>query len=109
MPHSAMLSGTNFRGSHTGDALAASLKEMLDKWQIPLSKIHVILRVNASNTRKAMGSMGVHCVCCVAHTMQLAVNEGLLSEGSVTDATACGAQSGHFKHSPLAYSRLQDI
>ncbi len=40
--------------------------------------------------------------------MQLVVNEGLLSQRAVS--VASGRQIvGHFKHSPLAYSRLQDI
>lgn len=110
VPHSAMLNATNFRGSHTSAAIAASLKEMFDKWQILLSKIHVILRDNASNTRKAMDNLGARSFGCIAHTMQLVVNDGLLSQRAVSDALACARQIvGHFKHSPLAYSRLQDI
>lgn len=45
VPHSAMLNAKNFCGSHISNAIAA-LKEMLDKWKIPFSKVHVILRVN---------------------------------------------------------------
>lgn len=110
VPHSAMLSATNFGGSHTSDAIAAAIKGNLDKWQIPLSKVHVILRDNASNMQKAMDNMGVRSLGCVAHTMQLVVNEGLLSQRSVSDAVASGRHIvAHFKHFPLAYSRLQDI
>uniref|UniRef100_A0A3P8U0R1 BED-type domain-containing protein n=1 Tax=Amphiprion percula TaxID=161767 RepID=A0A3P8U0R1_AMPPE len=40
----------------------------------------------------------------------LVVNEGLLSQRNVSDALAVGRKIvGHFKHSQLAYSRLQDI
>ena len=106
VPHSAKLNATNFRGSHTSKAIAASLKDMLDKWQIPLSKFHMILKDNASNMRKVMDNLGVHSVGCVAHTMHLVVNEGLLSQRAFSDAVACAR---HFKHPPLAYSRLQDI
>ncbi len=51
------------------------------------------------------------CVCvCVAQTLQLVVHEGLLSQRSVTDTLANTRKIiGHFKHSPLAYSRLEDI
>lgn len=60
--------------------------------------------------RKAMDNMEVRSVGCVAHTMQLVVNEGLLLQRPVADAVASRRQIvGHFKHSPLAYSRLQDI
>lgn len=63
----------------------------------------MILKDNASNMTKAMIiSMG-----CVAHTMQLAVNEGLFSQCAVSDAVARGRQIvGHFSHSQLAYLRL---
>ncbi|XP_036417200.1 zinc finger BED domain-containing protein 4-like isoform X1 [Colossoma macropomum] len=44
------------------------------------------------------------------HTLQLAVNEGLLAQRSVADAVAVGRKVvGHFKHSTLSYSRLEDI
>lgn len=46
----------------------------------------------------------------MAHTLQIAVNEGVLSQRSITDIIATGRKFvGHFKHSPLAYSRLQSI
>ncbi|KAI2655629.1 Zinc finger BED domain-containing protein 4 [Labeo rohita] len=106
----AMLQAKNFHGSHTSDTISAAIKEMLDQWHIPLNKVHLILRDNASNIKKAMDNMGVRSLGCFAHTLQLVVNEGLLSQRSVSDAIAIGRQIvGHFKHSPLAYSRLQDI
>lgn len=41
---------------------------------------------------------------------QLCVHEGLLSQCSVTETLANARKIvGHFKHSPLAYSRLEDI
>ncbi len=41
---------------------------------------------------------------------QLAVHVGLLSQCSVTDTlTTARKIKGHFKHSPLACSRLEDI
>ncbi|XP_065150533.1 zinc finger BED domain-containing protein 4-like [Paramisgurnus dabryanus] len=106
----AMLQAKNFHGSHTSDTIAAAITDILDKWHIPLNKVHVILRDNASNMKKAMENMGVRSLGCFAHSLQLVVNEGLLSQRSVSDAIAIGRQIvGHFKHSPLAYSRLQDI
>ncbi|KAJ4927700.1 hypothetical protein JOQ06_015503 [Pogonophryne albipinna] len=59
---------------------------------------------------KAMDDLEVKSVGCVSHTLQLAVHEGLLSQRSVIDALATARKIvGHFKHSPLAYSRLEDI
>lgn len=62
---------------------------MLYKWQIPLSKVHVTVRDNGSNMRKAIDDMGVRSLGCDAHTMQLIVYEGLLSQRSVSDAVDC--------------------
>ncbi|XP_016392202.1 zinc finger BED domain-containing protein 4-like isoform X1 [Sinocyclocheilus rhinocerous] len=60
--------------------------------------------------KKAMRDMGVPSVGCVAHSCQLCVHEGLLSQRSVTETLANARKIvGHFKHSPLAYSRLEDI
>lgn len=44
---------------------------------------------------------------CMAHTLQLAVSQGVLSENSITDMTASGRHSvSHFKHSQLAYLNI---
>ncbi|KAL7887292.1 hypothetical protein AOLI_G00050130 [Acnodon oligacanthus] len=61
---------------------------MLDQWQFPLNKVHVILRDNASNTKKAMDNMGVCSSGCFAHTLQLVINKGLLLQWNVSDAIA---------------------
>ena len=46
----------------------------------------------------------------MAHTLQLTVLEGILSQCSIADITASGKRIvGHFKHFQLAYSRLQSI
>ncbi|KAL0192345.1 hypothetical protein M9458_010641, partial [Cirrhinus mrigala] len=83
---------------------------MLVKWNISKSRVHVILRDNASNMKKAMDEMGVSSLGCFAHSLQLVVHEGLLSQRSVSDALAnCRKIIGHFKHSPLATTRLEDI
>ncbi len=56
--------------------------------------------------KKAMDDMGVPSMGCVAHTLQLVVHEGLLSQCSLVNARKI---IGHFKHSPSAYSHLADI
>ncbi len=107
---SAVLHVKEMRGSHTSKVISDSIKEMLDGWKIPIAKVHVILRDNASNMKKVMDDLGVPSLGCVAHSLQLVVNEGLLSQRSVSDAIASARKIvGHFKHSPLAYSRLEDI
>ena len=47
---------------------------------------------------------------CMAHTLQLAVNEGVLSQQNITNILKVGRKIiGHFKHSQTAYSQLQDV
>lgn len=108
--HSVMLHAKEFRGSHTGEAIAAKFEEMLNTWNIPKEAVHVVLRDNAKNMIKGMGEAELRSLPCVAHTLQLTVNEGLLAQKCVSDAVAIGRKIvGHFQHSPLAYSKLQDI
>ncbi|KAL0199412.1 hypothetical protein M9458_007952 [Cirrhinus mrigala] len=83
---------------------------MLNNWEIHLKKVHVILRDNASNMKAAMEDMAVPSLGCFAHTLQLVVHEGLMSQRSVSDTLANSRKIvAHFKHSQLAQSRLEDL
>ena len=107
---SAVLQAKPFRGSHTAEAIAATFEDMLKEWNIPKNRVHVVLRDNAKNMVKAMKDLGLPSLGCAAHSLNLVVHEGLLSQRTICDALASGRKIvGHFKHSPLAYSRLEDI
>lgn len=107
---SAVLHVKKCRGSHNRQTIAESITAMLDHWKIPLNRVHVILRDNASNMKAAMQDMGVPSLGCLAHTLQLVVHEGLISQRSVNDALANARKIvGHFKHSQLAQTRLEDL
>ena len=57
-----------------------------------------------------MRDLGVSSLGCFSHMIQLVVHDGLLSQRSVSDALASGRKIiGHFKHSPLATSRLETV
>uniref|UniRef100_A0A1A8MBN7 Zinc finger, BED domain containing 4 n=2 Tax=Nothobranchius pienaari TaxID=704102 RepID=A0A1A8MBN7_9TELE len=106
----ATLNAQHFRGSHTAEHVKQAIEEMLNSWGIEKERVHVIVRDNAQNMKRAMEDLAVPSLGCVAHTLQLVVHEGLLSQRSVTDTMANARKiTGHFKHSPLAYSRLEDI
>ncbi|KAL7392215.1 hypothetical protein ABVT39_021301 [Epinephelus coioides] len=108
--HKVVLHSQDFSGSHTVEALAATFIDMFQTWGIPKEKVHVILRVNAKNMEKAMRDADLPSLPCMAHTLQLAVSEGVLSQRSFSDVIASGRRIvSHFKHSQLAYSRLQSI
>lgn len=106
----AVLHAREFRGSHTANAIMNAMEEMLRDWKVDKKKVHVVLRDNAANMRKAMDQLGVPSLGCFAHSLQLVVHEGVLSQRAVSDALANGRKIvGHFKHSPKAYSSLEDL
>ena len=51
----------------------------VERREIDKQHVHVILRDNVRNMKKAVDDMEVPSVGCVSHTLQLAVHEGLLS------------------------------
>ena len=59
---------------------------------------------------KAMRDASLSAIGCVAHTLQLVVHDGVLSQRAVTGLlAACHKIVGHLKHSSLAYCRLKEI
>ena len=94
-------------GSHTVVAIAEAFKGMFQAWGVPKTKVHVILRDNARNMEKAMKDAGYPSLPCMAHTLQLVVNEGVLAQRAIQDILKVGRRIvGHFKHSQLSYSKL---
>lgn len=109
-PKSAVLHAREFRGSHTANAITDAMEHMLRTWKIDKKKVHVILRDNAPNMKKAMDQLGVPSLGCFAHILQLVVQHGLFAQRAVSDAIANGRKIvTHFKHSTKAYSELEDV
>ena len=80
---------------------------MLAKWKIKESQIHLMVKDNAASMMKdgSFSDLG-----CFAHTLQLIVHDGVLSQKIVVDTIASAHRIvGHFKHSPLAYGQLKEI
>ena len=83
---------------------------MLEHWGIKHEQVYLIVRDNAANMVKAMRDASYPDLGCFAHTLQLIVHAGVLSQWAVIDTLAVWRQIvGHFKHSSLAYSRLKEI
>ena len=106
----AVLHAQQFNCSHTGQAIADAFTDMFARWKIPKNSVHVVLRDNARNMEKGMRDCGVRSLGCMAHTLQLAIHDGVLSQRSISDCIAIGRKIvGHFRHSPLATSQLKKI
>ena len=100
---SAVLCVQQLEGSHRGNAICERLNCMLDEWDIKKECVHLVLRDNATNMNKAMRDAGLTSYGCFAHSLQLVVNDGILSQRSVSDLLAiCRQIMGHFKRSAKA-------
>ena len=70
--------------------------------------MHLVLQDNAANMAKAMRDASLTSLGCFAHTLQLVVHDGVLSQRVVMDTLVVWRKIvGHFKHS--AYSGLNTI
>ncbi len=97
-------------GSHTGAMICQAFETMFEQWRITKDRVHVVVRDNARNMVKAMEECGLASLGCVTHTLQLTVNEAVLSKQSITDCVSiCKKMVGNFKHSQLATSSLKDL
>ena len=105
---SAVLQVMPLEESHTGEYMAGKYLEMLAEWEIKHDWVHLVLRDNAANMAKAMRDASLTSLGCFAHTLQLVVHDGVLSQRVVMDTLAvCRKIVGHFKHSSTAYSWLK--
>ena len=107
---SAVLHVLTLEGSHTGVYICEKFKEMLSNWNINKEHVHLVLRDNASNMEKAMRDADLNSYGCFAHTLQLVVKDGVISQRAVSDLLAvCRTIVGHFKRSTIAYDKLKAI
>ena len=70
----------------------------------------MVVADNASNMKKALREGRFEAQGCFAHTLQLIVNDGVFSQRAVIDTlSVCRSIVGHFKHSTIAYHKLDQI
>jgi hypothetical protein len=99
-----------FDGHHTASGLLSAFQQMLDKYSINIQRSHVALRENAANISKCFRDANVRSLGCFAHTIQLCVHDGLLSQRAVSDIISIGKKLvGHFKHLSSATDRLKEL
>ena len=106
----AVLHAQPIHGSHSGYNLCELYQSMLTKWNIASNQVHVVIRDNTSNMICAMKDASYEHLGCMAHTLQLIVHDGVLSQRAVQNLTAiCRSIVGHFKRLALAYDYLRTI
>ena len=107
---SAVLHAQALEMAHTGEYIAERISSMLESWGIPQERVHLVISDNASNMVKAMQEASLAHFGCFAHSLQLVVKDGLLSQRAITDIIAiCRSIVGHFHRSSTASHCLTKI
>uniref|UniRef100_A0A8C5LYW3 BED-type domain-containing protein n=1 Tax=Leptobrachium leishanense TaxID=445787 RepID=A0A8C5LYW3_9ANUR len=98
------------QGSHTGEYIKEMFLGMLEDWGISKDRVMLVLRDSGANMVKGMRLAEVSDLSCMAHTLQLVVNDSLSSQRALIDIIAMLKRcAGHFHHSILAKQRLKCI
>ena len=89
-----------------GNTSVLNTKICLNTGGVNMNRYISVVRDNAANMVKAMCDASYPDLGCFAHTFQLTVHAGVLSQRAVIDTlVVCSHIVGHFKHS---YSRLKE-
>ncbi|XP_030751374.1 zinc finger BED domain-containing protein 1-like [Sitophilus oryzae] len=94
---------------HTGENIARALNSIFQEWNIN-NKIVTVVSDNGANIKNAIRQMNVHHHPCIAHTLNLTVNESLDNIPLLnTVIKKCRSLVGHFKHSVAASQILKEM
>lgn len=105
---SAVLNAQCLMETHTREYIAAQILRMLGKWDITLEQVHLVVTDHTSNITKAMHDASLPHFGCFAHSLQLVINDGLLSQRAVIDIMAiCKNIVEHFYQSSIASQNLK--
>ena len=98
-----------FNERHTGENIANMFTSCVDAWKIK-DKVHLVLRDSGSNFVAGFRDIGLLTSSCFAHTLQLAVKDGVLAQTGVENLLSVGRKVvGHFKHSNVSLHALSSI
>ena len=107
---SFVLQSTEFNGSHTGEKIANLITTCLQSWKVD-NKLVCIVRDNGSNFVAGLRDSGLPNISCLAHTLQLVIDDGVLAQPCVVNVLAAARRLvGHFKRSNVnlhALTRIQ--
>ena len=101
-----VLTTKEVRERHTAVNVADDLRTVIEEWNLA-PKVAGITTDNARNMVAAVALLPWARVPCFAHTLQLAVKEGLKVPAVAEILTRCRKVVGHFKHSCVASRALE--
>ena len=82
---------------------------MIEYWKISKEQVYLVLTDNASNMKKALKDANLSGFSCFAYSLQLVVNDSVISQVVIDFLAVARSIAGHFKHSALAYHLLDEI
>ena len=93
---SFVLQSAEFNVSHTGENIANLIASCLQSWKVQVC----IVRDNSPNFVASLRDAGMPNISCLAHTLQLVIDNGVLAQPCVVSLLAAGRRLvGHFKRS----------
>ena len=99
-----VLATRKMKNRHTGDNIAREIKALMDEFQIV--SCAALTTDNASNMSVAAGILDYRHVGCFAHTLQLAIEDGLKVAQISKTLSVSRQLVGHFNHSVIATDGL---
>ena len=103
---SYILQTREVRESHTAEVVARNLESMLSEWKLE-EKLVSMTRDNARNIVAALNKLHWQQIPCTAHTLQIAVNQGLKLQAVKETLSRCRRIVSHFKHSYVSQNALE--
>lgn len=99
-----------FPGSHTGEKICEIISQVLDEYEINITKVHLFLRDSGANIKKAAKLLTVDHEACFIHSLQLVILDSIKCQRNVLDLIATGRKIvTHLNHSSSARAKLERI
>ncbi|CAG5034776.1 unnamed protein product [Parnassius apollo] len=106
----AFLAMKSFPGSHSGINIAKERNAITERWNIPQSKLHLLVHDSGSNMIKGVRDAGYDSGSCFIHSLQRAIDHSLQSQPEVQQMIVAARRIvTHFNHSDLAEQKLKSI
>ena len=94
--------------SHSAENVKNQVLQLLAQWEIDINLVTCFCTDNAPNMLKAVKLIGKLHSPCMAHTLQLSIKYALEQTNSGSLLAKCRKIVGHFKHSAIQESRLEE-
>ena len=97
-----------FNESHTGN-IASVINSCVQSWKLT-EKLTCIVRDNAANYVAGLRDANILNFGCLAHTLQLIINDGVLVQRSVQELLGVARKLvGYYKHSNVSFQVLKQM